>query len=545
MLSLLALVAASENFEGYSYYLGDPHAHTGVSGDGGSADLGNCTGHCGNVADVFDLARAAGLDWLALTDHINGVDAADPLQYDSLFQAVLAANNPGVFVTLPAAELWFQQTPPHDFGHKTLLLFGENDQLSSMHMEDLQFNGTGTRLRDCQDIRTWAASLAATAGPLLLVPHHPAVSPPMATDWGCHDNEFEPIVEVYSEHGNSMHEDFHWDPPVSNAIGAGTVEVALDPERFALKMGFAAGTDSHDTAPGSVCDLDDVRREQGLGGGLTVVVLEEGATFDRDTIYEAFRSHSTYATTGPLFPVRLIWRVDGEEQGGLGAELERFPGQAVTVELRLPPELSPWVLAAELVYPGGSKALEGGEGSWTGELPATVPWGYVQLRVDGGSWYAGACADSGSDTEEWLWLSPSWVTELDTDLDGDGYGPEDGDCAEGNASISPAASEVWYDQVDQNCDGNDDDQDGDGYGRADDCADTLPELNPGATEIWYDGVDQNCDGRDDDRDGDGLLASADCDDQDPDPCCGCQSAPSRSALWGLLCIAAWRRRKTE
>ena len=35
------------------YYLGDLHAHTGYSGDAGSADMGNCTGSCGNFADVF------------------------------------------------------------------------------------------------------------------------------------------------------------------------------------------------------------------------------------------------------------------------------------------------------------------------------------------------------------------------------------------------------------------------------------------------------------------------------------------------------------
>lgn len=310
-------------------------------------------------------------------------------------------------------------------------------------------------------------------------------------------------------------------------------------------MGFIAGTDSHDTAPGSVCTLDGVRREQKVGGGLTVVVLEEGETFDRAAIYEAFLRHSTYATTGPLFPVRLIWRVAGEEQGGLGATLERSEDEPVTVELRMPVELAPWVLAAELVYPDGSQAMDGGEGSWSGEVPANAPWAYVQLRVDGGSWYGADCEDGGSDTDEWLWLSPSWITKLSTDLDGDGFGPEDGDCAEGNAAISPGATEVWYDGVDQNCDGNDNDQDSDGYPVDQDCADTLAELSPGADEVWYDGVDQNCDGRDDDRDGDGLLASADCDDQDPAPCCGCQSSPSLSPLWGLLFMVAWRRRKTE
>ena len=37
-----------------------------------------------------------------------------------------------------------------------------------------------------------------------------------------------------------------------------------------------------------------------------------------------------------------------------------------------------------------------------------------------------------------------------------------------------------------------------------DCDDANADVNPGATELWYDGVDQDCDGQDDDQDGDGL-----------------------------------------
>jgi MYXO-CTERM domain-containing protein len=47
-----------------------------------------------------------------------------------------------------------------------------------------------------------------------------------------------------------------------------------------------------------------------------------------------------------------------------------------------------------------------------------------------------------------------------------------------------------------------------------DCNDSDPESHPGAEEIWYDGVDQDCDGRDDDRDGDGFGVDEDCDDED-------------------------------
>ena len=49
------------------------------------------------------------------------------------------------------------------------------------------------------------------------------------------------------------------------------------------------------------------------------------------------------------------------------------------------------------------------------------------------------------------------------DTDNDGYNIAPGDCLEGDGSVFPGAVEVWYDGIDQDCDGNDADQDGDGF----------------------------------------------------------------------------------
>ncbi len=120
------------------------------------------------------------------------------------------------------------------------------------------------------------------------------------------------------------------------------------------------------------------------------------------------------------------------------------------------------------------------------------------------------------------------------DEDGDGRTILEGDCfdaPDGGGDVGPGAAEIWYDGIDQNCDGASDyDKDGDGFesvahGGADcwDDPDLVPEgfdaLNgfpaltaasvfPDSTDISYDGVDANCDGLSDfDDDGDGFDTS--------------------------------------
>ena len=112
-----------------------------------------------------------------------------------------------------------------------------------------------------------------------------------------------------------------------------------------------------------------------------------------------------------------------------------------------------------------------------------------------------------------------WYNGVDNNCDGLSDYDQDGmvkmlasggtDCNDTDASINSSGVEVWYDGVDQNCDGlSDFDQDMDGADsdayNGTDCDDTTATIGPNSIEIWYDGFDQNCDGLSDyDQDGDG------------------------------------------
>lgn len=103
-----------------------------------------------------------------------------------------------------------------------------------------------------------------------------------------------------------------------------------------------------------------------------------------------------------------------------------------------------------------------------------------------------------------------------TDNDGDTYATEGGncgqvDCDDTDASINPGGEEFCGDSIDNDCDGQVDegcnancpDVDGDGYLDAacggNDCNDTDSSINPGAAEVCGDGVDSNCNGNSDEE----------------------------------------------
>jgi hypothetical protein len=160
----------------------------------------------------------------------------------------------------------------------------------------------------------------------------------------------------------------------------------------------------------------------------------------------------------------------------------------------------------------------------TGDSVTVYVAGTAQDDADGDGY--GSIASGGEDCDDTSAAAYPGATEVwydgideacdggdDYDRDADGYNYEV-DCDESNPDAYPGADEIWYDGIDEACDGGDDyDQDLDGFTVGVDCDDTDATINPDAVEVWYDGIDTNCDGADDyDQDADGYTNDVDCDD---------------------------------
>ena len=136
----LTVAIAAESFDVQTFYFGELHAHTGISPDGSSSDMPNgCDDYtkCGSLADAFQTAIDNGLDFVAFTDH----SVAKEADFDAFLQRIWdekADYSP--LVVIPAAERVLRFADGSDVGHKSNLLFEDDDtKLESLSI--LNFRG--------------------------------------------------------------------------------------------------------------------------------------------------------------------------------------------------------------------------------------------------------------------------------------------------------------------------------------------------------------------------------------------------------------------
>ncbi len=363
---------------GRQYLWGDLHAHTDLSHDGCSdPDDGCVAGGASPAAGAFDGAIEDGLDFAAITDHaewmtwqdVDGLYTVDiwdrGQELVAAAEAAAEADGSG-FIPLLGYE-WTNGSShalPADEGgywpggHRNVV-FEDLAVCADARIAGSPSPDTRTYTKaEAGSLMTGGNDLYATtksnllhqvdtamtacdlSGRVLMVPHHPAWSPPSPVDWTNPDNvpdpDHEPLVEMYSEHGASECLDWSADyctwreKAESDYIPAGSLQSAL---MEGMRFGVAGSTDSHDGKPGTVTndpsctaiwdpDLGEVRCH-GWRGGLTGVLVEGSP--GRSTLFDGIFDRTTIATSGPRYPVRAFVLLS---DGGVA-----LPGQDVDASL--------------------------------------------------------------------------------------------------------------------------------------------------------------------------------------------------------------------
>ena len=133
----------------------------------------------------------------------------------------------------------------------------------------------------------------------LMIPHHLAYpTGRRGVNWDVFREDCTPVVEIYSEHGNSEDDRGpfgYFTHSMGGRETANTARAALD---AGLRFGFVGSSDDHAGFPGA------------YGEGLMGALVDE---FNRDGILEAIRARRTYALTGER--IEVDFSVQGAPMG--------------------------------------------------------------------------------------------------------------------------------------------------------------------------------------------------------------------------------------
>ncbi|MFQ6074642.1 MAG: DUF3604 domain-containing protein [Candidatus Bathyarchaeia archaeon] len=272
----------------YRFFFGDIHAHSGQAAE----PIRGCG--TGSIDENYEYARdVACLDIFALADH--DWQMTGEADWRLRMEKADEYYQPGRFVTLPCFE-WTSLK----YGHRNVYY----------RSSDCPFFSSGPKnviLKDMDSPADLWRKLRRCGAQAITVPHHPSTGF-FPVDWSYGDPEFERLVEVYSNWGNSE----YYGAPYAGSVtdrhrGLSTQDALIEGHR----LGFVASSDSHDGNPGNSQWSDrQPHLHHHLGSGLVAVLAPE---LTREAVFDAMYERRCYATTG----TRIIvdFRVNGRLMG--------------------------------------------------------------------------------------------------------------------------------------------------------------------------------------------------------------------------------------
>ena len=246
----------------YRLYWGDIQNHTNISDGNGS------------VEDFYDYARlVANLDFVSMTDHDNtyGKFYLTPEIWEMIRNAASDYNNEGDFVVFLGWE-WTNENR----GHKHIIYPGDEGEPYSNKTYPLPSD-------------LWTALKGETA---LTISHHVAWGS-RKVDWNYRNDEFQRVVEIYSQHAAN---EYHLNPlDAQRAGGRAPGHYVRDALAMGHKLGILASSDGHFGYPGNgwmwaPTALDSTSR----GTGLTGVYAND---LTRESLFEAIKARRVFGTT--------------------------------------------------------------------------------------------------------------------------------------------------------------------------------------------------------------------------------------------------------
>ena len=253
-----------------NFYWGDLHNHNEIGYGKGS------------VERSFRIARNS-LDFYGFTPHAFWPDMPknDPEtrdyhikgftktreNWDRLRDLVKEYNSKDEFVAILAYE-WHS----NQWGDYCVYFPGEEGEIC--------------RAKDLDTLKEFALEKGC-----FILPHHVGYYQYCRSlNWSELDNRVSPVVEVYSEHGNSFDYHSHKTMMTHSMGGVSKQQTVCENLKKGITIGFISDTDDHCGYPGN------------YGEGLTCILSE---SLDRESVLEALRNRHCYAVTGDRIEVDL------------------------------------------------------------------------------------------------------------------------------------------------------------------------------------------------------------------------------------------------